>query len=83
MGLDDGEDFSTQHLMLEAGQVISWMTSSHMREAMAWIHFPGQPSAVAVLVTDPRKPGKETDEESGFQQQRSRKTIRNIVILTG
>ena len=55
-------DFSTQHRMLEAGQETSVMTSSHMREAMAWIHLPGQPSAVAVLVTEPRKPDKDKNE---------------------
>jgi len=55
LGLEE-LDFSTQHLMLEAGHETSVTTSSHIREAMAWIHFPGQPSAVAVLVTEPRKP---------------------------
>ena len=64
MGLEE-LDFSTQHLMLEAGHETSVTTSSHIREAMAWIHFPGQPSAVAVLVTEPRKPVMENKNESG------------------
>ena len=32
------------------------MTSSQMRDAMAWIHFPGQSSESAVCVIDPRRP---------------------------
>ena len=32
------------------------MTSSQMSDAMAWIHFPGQSSASAVCVIDPRRP---------------------------
>ena len=32
------------------------MTSSQMRDAMAWMHFPGQSSESAVCVIDPRRP---------------------------
>ena len=52
------DDFSTQHLMFRAGHWISSKTLSHIRDAKAWIHFPGHPSALAVLVTDPRNPIK-------------------------
>merc|ERR1711862_726282 len=47
---------STQHLMLLVGHSTSSNTSSQMREARAWIHFPGQESTLAVLVTDPSNP---------------------------
>lgn len=49
-------DFSTQHLMFEAGHWMFSRTLSHMSEARAWMHLPGHPSALAVLVTEPRKP---------------------------
>jgi len=50
--------FSTQHLMFGVGQSTFSSTWSQMREAMAWMHFPGQLSTVAVLVTEPRKPDR-------------------------
>jgi len=50
--------FSTQHLMLGVGQSTFSRTWSQIREAMAWMHLPGQLSTVAVLVTDPRKPDR-------------------------
>ena len=42
--------------MFEAGHWMFSRTLSHMSEARAWMHLPGHPSALAVLVTEPRKP---------------------------
>ena len=47
---------STQHFMLAEGQVTSSTTPSHSNAAKEWMHFPGQLSTSAVLVTDPNKP---------------------------
>lgn len=48
--------FSTQHRSALEGQGMSSRTSSQMREAMAWIHLPGQVSLSAVLVMVLNKP---------------------------
>ena len=48
---------STQHFMLAEGQVTSSTTPSQSKAAKEWMHFPGQLSTSAGLVTDPNKPG--------------------------
>jgi len=50
--------FSTQQRMLALPQSTFSRTWSQIREAMEWMHFPGQSDTVAVLVTEPRKPDK-------------------------
>ena len=47
--------------MFEAGHWMFSRTLSHMSEARAWMHLPGQPSALAVLVTEPRKPAADNN----------------------
>ena len=42
--------------MLAEGQVTSSTTPSQSKAAKEWMHFPGQLSTSAVLVTDPNKP---------------------------
>ena len=49
------------HLMFEAGHWMFSRTLSHMSEARAWMHLPGHPSALAVLVTEPRKPAADNN----------------------
>ena len=54
--------------MLLVGHWTSSSTVSHMRDARAWIHLPGQADTEAVLVTEPSRPGgRECEALPGLQ----------------